>query len=500
MRKGICLVFAAVLLVCAALPVMASEDSTPGGQTEEHTEQPAPCQHSWGEGTVTAAPSCTAEGGKRYTCGLCGAEKVESLPAAGHSFGAWQKVDEASHKRACSACGAEETGSHNWDGGTITGKPTCQAPGEEVWACVSCGAVRKETLPLSGHSFPDWSANESSHFRSCTVCGKTESGTHNWNGGTVNIPATCQEEGGVVYVCSGCGSALVEVIPKLENHTYDSACDPDCNVCGAVRQVNHKCSTAWTKNSRQHWHACSLCAQKMDIGNHYPGPAATEEKDQLCLTCGYVMTPRLNHTHKFLDQRSSDETGHWYACEGCEERKDFQIHDFDSLCDPDCNVCGYLTSAAHDFGQDWQSDAEGHWQICGICGETGQTQPHVPGPEATEEKSQLCTVCGWELAQPSEHEHRAPAQWQQDADSHWKQCQCAEQLEKGAHVWDAGRETPEKTMVYTCTVCGAERTEELPTGGFPWWVLPAGVLVLIAAAGGTWLWFLPKQRTGKFAK
>ena len=88
------------------------------------------------------------------------------------------------------------------------------------------------------------------------MCGKTESGAHNWNGGAVQIPATCKEEGAFVYVCSVCGGALIEIIPKLTTHTYDNACDPDCNVCGAVRETAHKFSTAWSKNSREHWHTC----------------------------------------------------------------------------------------------------------------------------------------------------------------------------------------------------------------------------------------------------
>ncbi len=42
--------------------------------------------HTWDQGTVTKAPTCTEAGEKGYSCTACEAKKTEVLPAAGHSY------------------------------------------------------------------------------------------------------------------------------------------------------------------------------------------------------------------------------------------------------------------------------------------------------------------------------------------------------------------------------------------------------------------------------
>lgn len=537
MKRSISILLMAALLLTGILPVRTSGQSREGslitqnricsdtGETPEvsecqhtfgawseagggHSRVCSKCgaaesgAHTWNDGTVTVAPTCTTGGTIAYSCTACAAAKTESVEAKGHSFGAWQQVDGSSHKRACTVCGTEETQAHSWDGGRVTVQPTCLNQGEKTYTC-GCGATKKETLPLTDHTYGAWTGNENTHSRSCTVCGKVDSGSHNWNGGSVTIPATCKEEGAFVYLCSGCGGALVEVIPRLTTHTYDNACDPDCNVCGAVREVEHKFSAAWSKNFQEHWHACTLCGEKKDVGKHYPGPAATEEEAQICLTCGYVMTPRLNHTHEFQEELSFDETGHWYACEGCEEQGDYESHVYDGPCDPDCNVCGYVTEAAHDYDGTWQYDETGHWAVCTLCGAESVPEAHIPGPEATADKAQFCMVCGSELAPAQEHVHEYPAQWETDETSHWKQCQCGEKSQLAAHSWDEGSENKDGTITYVCQVCRTERAEEAPepSGAFPWWiVILVGILVLACGAVVLLLFAIKKKPAGKFSR
>ncbi len=61
------------------------------GSTPAHT-------HSWDEGTVTTAPTCTEEGVMTYHCSGCDETKTEAIPATGHNY-----IDGV-----CSVCGAEE--------------------------------------------------------------------------------------------------------------------------------------------------------------------------------------------------------------------------------------------------------------------------------------------------------------------------------------------------------------------------------------------------------
>ncbi len=52
----------------------------------------------------------------------------------------------------------------------------------------------------------------------------------------------------------------------------------------------------------------------------------------------------------------------------------------------------------------WESDENDHWQICTECGRESEHKEHVPGPDATEETAQTCTVCGRVLVEKLGHQ------------------------------------------------------------------------------------------------
>ena len=205
---------------------------------------------------------------------------------------------------------------------------------------------------LSGN---DYFTNAIWHYN-CTGDEITEQGcaicmancTHNWGSGKVTKAATCKEEGSATYTCPTCNATKTEAIAKLTTHTYDNACDTDCNVCGNTRTITHQYSTAWSKDKDSHWHVCSVCSKVADKAAHTPGAAATETTAQTCTTCGYVIQAALGHTHK--------------------------------------------------YGTGWDSDASGHWHSCS-CGSQDSYAAHNPGPDATATTDQTCTVCGKVLQQ-----------------------------------------------------------------------------------------------------
>ena len=334
---------------------------------------------------------------------------------------------------------------------------------------------------------------------------ETQPSNHNhvWDV-SYTIPATCLQEGAAGYGCSACGAISVEVLPKLTTHTYDNVCDPHCNVCDQNREVTHKFSTQWTRKAAGHWHACSVCGEQNDFGKHYPGPAATEEKAQICLTCGYTLTAKLGHTHKYETAYTSDETGHWYACSGCDEQKDFEGHSYDDGCDADCNVCGYRASTAHSYSGTWYSDETGHWDVCTICQEESPVEPHIPGPEATETEAQTCAACSFELAPalaPTEHVHVGEGSWLTDAENHWKTCACGEETEKQPHNWDEGEEQEDTTTLYTCEDCGTTRIEGEPeTDGGVSPLVWMGLAIAVLLGGAVIVVLLLIPRLGKGGK
>ena len=478
----------AFLVLMFLLPLNAHAEETQP-QTTEHT-------HSWV--TETVAATCTEEGVSAQICNTCGANVTQVIPAAGHLFGGWTDAGDGTHGRVCSVCSAQESVPHSWGEGQVTAAPSCSATGTKVYTC-ACGAQKTETLPVTDHIYGTWTVSDTTHSRACT-CGKTESAAHNWDV-SYTVPATCLEEGATAYGCSTCQAITAEVLPRLTTHTYDNTCDSDCNVCGITREAEHKFSTQWSKNGKGHWYACTACGEQKDFGSHYPGPAATEEKAQICLTCGYTLTAKLGHSHKYESKHTSDETGHWYACSGCEEQKDFEAHSYDDACDPDCDVCGYLTATAHSYS-DWHSDESGHWGVCSVCQEKSTVEPHIPGPEAAKEKSQICEACGYELAPAQVHIHEADEKWLADEEGHWKKCGCGEEINREPHNWDDGVKQEDTTLRYECQDCGTIRTEGVPRNGInPLIWIGVCIAVLLVMAGVALFLLIPMlKKEGKYDK
>ena len=81
----------------------------------------AECSHTWNNGKVTKAATCTANGVKTYTCTACGETKDKTIKATGHSY----------------------------DNGVITKQPTSTATGIKTYTCKKCKATKTETLPVT---------------------------------------------------------------------------------------------------------------------------------------------------------------------------------------------------------------------------------------------------------------------------------------------------------------------------------------------------------------
>ena len=330
------------------------------------------------------------------------------------------------------------------------------------------------------HVFGDWTADEAAHGRKCTLCGYAESNAHSWASEIITVDPTCGEAGGKCKVCTVCAGVLVtELIEPTGKHTYDNTCDTKCNVCGAERTVSHTFGTGWKYSGKGHWHYCTICGAAGEVKDHYPGPAATEEKDQICLTCGMIMMRKKEHTHKWDTKWSSDANSHWYTCTSCQEKDKVASHSYDNGCDTDCNDCGYVRTASHTYGPDWSCTEKTHWGICTVCGEETPAEAHVADSTGT-----VCDICGYAMEAPQEiHEHTFMEDtWGFDENGHWNLCMCGEKDKSCPHTWDEGVKKG-KQILHSCEICGAEKTEEAPENGFPWLLVAAGGGILVCLAG-----------------
>lgn len=350
---------------------------------------------AYGTYIITGTPSLTtADGGVS-----CGVSSTSVTVACKHNYGNWTDAGNGKHSHTCSICSNAESVNHTWNSGTITKAATCKEAGVRTYTCTACSATKTESIAKNtDHKYGNWTkANDTTHKHTCSVCTKVETANHAWNG-TVTKAATCKETGVKTYICTACNATKTESIEKLTTHTYDHACDTDCNVCGVTRTTTHNYKTSWSSDKTNHWHECSACKDKKDVVAHIPGAEATEAKAQTCTTCGYVIKAALGHKHSYATTWTTDEAGHWYKCSGCEEKGSHAAHDFENDCDKDCSICGYTRETKHKFAEDWTTDANNHWHVCSGCGLKQDEAAHEPGAEATATTAQTCAICGYEIA------------------------------------------------------------------------------------------------------
>lgn len=280
-----------------------------GDETKGSAKITFTCSHSKTADKITKNPACTTAGEKQIVCSVCDAViKTESIPATGHSFGAWTVTkaatctEKGTETRTCS-CGAKETRdiavkSHTAGNWTVKTAPTCEGKGTEVQKCTACGTeLNTREIAAKGHTFGEWNivkdatCTEKGEKKSvCTVCGKAVTEEiaakgHTPGEWTVIKDATCTEKGEKKSVCTVCGVEFKEEIPA-KGHTpsewavvKEATCTTDgekksvCTVCGeeyteAIPALGHKfgewktVTEATDKAEGKEERVCSVCGEK----------------------------------------------------------------------------------------------------------------------------------------------------------------------------------------------------------------------------------------------
>ena len=124
----------------------------------------------------------------------------------------------------------------------------------------------------------------------------------------------------------------------------------------------------------------------------------------------------------------------------------------------------------HDWGA-WTSNGDGtHSRRC-TC--NAAETVNCSGGTATCTEKAKCAVCGAEYGDVLGHDFTTS--WTHDDNEHWRQCsRCNEKKDVSSHTWDSGTETTASTCTkagektYTCTKCGATKTEPIDATGHSW--------------------------------
>ena len=395
-------------------------------------------------------------------------------------FGDWvdDEVTET-HTRTCkdTTCDKSETLPHNWDDGVQSGTANCFRGVTTTYTCTdNCGATKSETAEGLGHDWNAWTddgenspTDTHSHTckRGCGVVAETEA--HAW-GAWVKEDATSHKK-----TCSGCNGTRVaahtfgEWTPVGDGTTErrdctEESCDAyetrtphvcafgawydaedgikhrrDCTVadCNEYEEGDHSFGDFTKIDENFHAHTCSVCNAQEKIEHSFYDWIAKDNNDHVheCMECDYESVLPHDYEREVTKEPTETEVGEaTYTCSLCSHSYTEEIAKLTHVCDfgdfvpdPDNDAkhirkcdCGKSESAAHEL----QNEVV-NWELCGIEGQ---------GRE-------WCEICGYEnyVTRPA--------------------------LE---HAWDDGVITTEPTLestgikTYTCTLCDATYTEELP--------------------------------------
>ena len=328
--------------------------------------------HSWDNGKVTKAATCTTAGTKTYTCTRCKKTRTETIAATGHkavkdaAVAATCETTGKTEGSHCSVCNtvikAQATVAalgHSWDGGKITKAATCTAAGTKTYTCTRCKKTRTETIAATGHKAVKDAAvaatcettgkTEGSH---CSVCGtvlKAQTTTaalgHSWDNGKVTKAATCTTAGTKTYTCTRCKKTRTETIAAAGHKAVkDAAVAATCETTGKT-EGSH-CSVCNTVIKAQTTTAA--------LGHSWDGGKVTKAatctaagtKTYTCTRCKKTRTETIAATgHKAVKDAAVAAT-----CETTGKTEGSH-----------CSVCGTVikaqtTTAAlgHDYGE-WKT-------------------------------------------------------------------------------------------------------------------------------------------------
>jgi len=245
--------------------------------------------HTWDNGTITIAPTCTKAGEETYSCTKCGATKIEPIPATGHSWKSEWAFDATHHWHECANDNCDVTdnagkkGYAEHSGGTAT----CT----EKAVCTHCGQSYGETDPANHTGKEQWTQTATTHEKKWNCCNTVSvpNENHEWTDG----------------VCSECGY-VCQHEDADKNHI--------CDICGKTIS-EHK--------DADNNHICDYCNKK--ISDHSGGTATCIAK-AVCEICkeSYGSLDPNNHADlKHIDAKAATaaEEGnieYWY-CEGCKK-------------------------------------------------------------------------------------------------------------------------------------------------------------------------------------
>jgi hypothetical protein len=297
--------------------------------------------HTWNDGEVTTAATCTTDGVKTYSCTACGETKTETIEKLGHDYVATVTeptcTAEGYTTHTCSRCGnsyvdtkVAATG-HSWNDGEVTKAATCTEDGVKTYTCTACGETKTETIEKLGHDYvatvtdPTCTAEGYTTY-TCSRCENSYVDTkvaatgHSWNDGEVTKAATCTEDGVKTYTCTACSETKTETIAKLGHNYVATVTDPTCTAEGYTTYTCSRCENSYVDTK------VAATDHDWNDGKVTKSATCTENgvKTYTCQNCGETKTETI------------EKLGHNYVA---------------TVTDPTCTAEGYTTHTCSRCGR-----------------------------------------------------------------------------------------------------------------------------------------------------
>ena len=433
--------------------------------------------------------SCTA----KAVCTVCGGTYGEMAP---HSFTAEKAeaqylksaatcTEKAVYYKSCTLCGTSSKGTadeatffsgnaldHDW------GKWMPDGEGTHKRVCTH-DASHVETV---GCTYGDWSTNQDSHWKTCTVCGGEADRIN-------HADPDCN------HFCDTCGIKMTEhdftgeiAITALQykeaNCLSPALYYKSCKICmlsskGTASEATFASGEKnpdrhaeepgdWQHDADSHWRAYTCCHLEVDRGAHQGGTADCLAP-ALCEVCQHPYGEL--GPHHFVDQVNEYRLKSAATCTS------------PAVYYQSCSTCGAQGTETftngeplgHDWGA-WTSNGDGtHKRVCAHDAAHTETE-NCHGGTATCTEKAVCTVCGGTYGEMEPHSftaEKAEAQYLKSAATctekavYYKSCAVCGLSSEGTadeatffsgnaldHNWGAWTSNEDGTHTRTCTVDG----------------------------------------------
>ena len=299
-------------------------------------------QHTWDDGQVTTAATCTENGVMTYTCTMCSDTKTEVIPATGHAYGepVWSWTDDFK-ATATFTCTNDATHVENVTAevtSAVTTPAACETTGVRTYTAKvtfedkEYTSSKTEVIPAAGHTLTAVAevpatcetAGTSAHWK-CDVCGKLFSDAEGKTETTLEklvIPATGHAYGAPVwkwnddftasatFTCGNDASHVEKVDATVTSEVTEGSCE-----VGGTRTYTAKVTFEGKDYTDTKTEPVPAKGHTLTAVEAVPATCETAGTSAhwKCSVCGKLFSDAEGNAETTLEKLAIPATGHAYG-------------------------------------------------------------------------------------------------------------------------------------------------------------------------------------------